>query len=234
MRYLKSFEEHGVRGAIVNPAGESITDIERYAKRGHRVVLIDMLSASALISSVSVDGEAGAYLAATHLLELGHRRIGFINGPATFRQGRERRRGLLRALADAHLDERDALLEVTVDPVNSEQGETAVAGLIRAGTLPSGLFCVNDFTAFGALRSITDAGLSVPDDVAVVGFDDIPFSSMLVTPLSSIRQPARRMGETAATLMMRTPGDAAESAQHVRFTPELVVRRSTVGVTPSA
>nr|WP_298457930.1 LacI family DNA-binding transcriptional regulator [uncultured Cellulomonas sp.] len=230
-RYLRLFEEHGVLGVLVTPAGADLDHLLELRSRGVQVVLLDQTSPVADVSSVAVDDVAGAAMAVRHLVSLGHRRVGFINGPATIQQCVDRRAGALRALDEAGLGA-SALVEVEVPALNADGGEAGVTELLVGGTAPTALFCVNDLTALGAMRTLRAHGLSIPDDMAVVGYDDVNFASMLTTPLTSVRQPTHRLGEVAADLLLRGAGPDGAPAQHVQFQPELVVRASS-GAAPS-
>jgi LacI family transcriptional regulator len=165
-------------------------------------------------------------MAVDHLLSLGHRRIGFINGPPTIQQCVDRREGALRALTAAGLDA-SAMVEIEVPALNADGGEAGATQLLDGGPVPTALFCVNDLTALGAMRTLRAHGLEIPHDMAVVGYDDVNFASMLTTPLTSVRQPTHRLGELAADLLLRAAGPDAPPAQQVQFQPELVVRASS-------
>jgi LacI family transcriptional regulator len=226
-RYLRLFEEHGVLGVLVTPAEAEIDHLRDLQRRGVQVVLLDRRSPIPEISSVAVDDVAGADMAVAHLLELGHRRIGFINGPPTIEQCVDRRAGMVRALAAAGLDE-SAMVEIEVPFLNADGGEAGATELLARDDRPTALFCVNDLTALGAMRTLRAHGLRIPQDVAVVGYDDVNFASMLTTPLTSVRQPTHELGRTAADLLLRAAGGGSEPT-HVEFQPELVVRASSVG-----
>ncbi|WP_182112234.1 MULTISPECIES: LacI family DNA-binding transcriptional regulator [unclassified Actinotalea] len=232
-RYLRLFEEHGVLGLLVTPATADVDHLLDLHARGVEVVLLDRPSPSPELASVAVDDVAGGAMAVEHLLDLGHRRIAFINGPASIRQCVDRRAGAVAALEDAGLDPAEALVEVTVPFLNAEGGERGANQLLaQAGgrDRPTALFCVNDLTALGAMRTLRWVhGLDIPRDIAVVGYDDVDFASMLTTPLTSVRQPTRRLGSVAADLLLRSrAGEPAPDAQRqVLFQPELVVRASS-------
>nr|WP_283251430.1 LacI family DNA-binding transcriptional regulator [Actinomyces sp. 186855] len=218
-----------VRGVIVTPSASTLDNLAVLAGRGIRVVLMDPPPISAELSTVSGDDVAGARAAVEHLLSLGHRRIGFVNGPLTVRQSVDRRDGVIRALTEAGLDPADCLLEV--EAVADGAGYTAAAGAAGAWVLlgdarpPSALFCANDQIAIGAMRVLRERGLSIPGDVAIVGYDDVSVAAELITPLTSVRQPLAEIGRAAADLLLADGGSVA----HVVFPPELVVRESTVG-----
>jgi LacI family transcriptional regulator len=138
---------------------------------------------------------------------------------------------VLRALERAGLGE-EAMVEVEVPALNADGGEAGATQLLEDGTRPSALFCVNDLTALGAMRVLRAHGMAIPRDMAVVGYDDVNFASMLTTPLTSVRQPTHRLGEVAADLLLRAAGPDAPPAEHVEFQPELVVRASS-GAAPT-
>ena len=218
-----------VRGVIVTPSSCTLANLAVLAGRGIRVVLMDHPPISAGLSTVSGDDVAGARAAIAHLVALGHRRIGFVNGPLSVRQSVDRRNGVLTALADAGLEPARVLAEI--EAVSGGHGYTADAGavgaaaLLRAESRPTALFCANDQLAIGAMREIRRRGLSIPDDVAIVGYDDVAIASELITPLTSVHVPMRDIGRAAADLLL---ADGSE-VRHVAFAPELVVRASTSG-----
>lgn len=218
-----------VRGVIVTPSSSTLDNLAVVAGRGIRVVLMDHRPISEELSTVSGDDVAGARAAVEHLLDLGHRRIGFVNGPLSVRQSVDRRDGVLAALRGAGVDPAEVLTQV--EAVHGGKGYTACAGAAGAARLldeerpPTALFCANDQLAIGAMREIRARGLSIPDDVAIVGYDDIAVASELITPLTSVHQPMRDIGRAAASLLL---ADGSE-VQHVAFAPELFVRESTVG-----
>lgn len=226
-RYLRLFEEHGVLGILVTPAGDDLEHLLELHRRGLEVVLLDRTSPLPELSSVSVDDVAGAAMAVGHLLSLGHERIAFINGPPSIKQCIDRRAGMVRALTAAGADPDVAMVEITVSSLNAEGGEAGATELLSSGPVPSALFCVNDLTALGAMRALRAYGMEIPRDMAVVGYDDVNFASMLMTPLTSVRQPTRQLGEVAADLLLRATGPTSAPARQIEFTPELVVRASS-------
>lgn len=223
-RYLRLFAEHGVRGILATPSHGSIDALLDLQATGTPVVLLDHTSPVPELGSVAVDDVGGAGLAITHLLAAGHRRIAFVNGPLTLRQCVDRRDGVVRTLHEHGLDPAEALVEVGVDNLNADAGDDAIRRVLDApGLTPTATFCANDWTALGVLRGLRERGVSVPDDMAVVGYDDVSFASMLTTPLTSVRQPTHALGWTAADLLLR--GD--EHPEQVEFAPELVIRSSS-------
>lgn len=223
-RFIRLFEEHGVHGLLVTPTHGTVEKLLRLHERGTRVVLLDFTSPFPELGSVAVDDVTGAAMATRHLLDQGHERIAFLNGPMSITQCADRRDGVLLALHEAGKDPAHALVEIDVDALNAENGAAGAKQLLgRQGSHPTALFCVNDFTALGALRVLREHGIRVPQDIAMVGYDDVSFAGELSTPLTSVRQPKHELGWRAADLLL----DGSEP-QRIQFQPELVVRASSI------
>ncbi len=227
LRYLRLLEEQGVQGVLVSPAEEDLTWLDQARARGTSVVLLDR-SDGGTMCSVGVDDVRGGELAAAHLISLGHRRIAFVNGPTKIRQCADRRKGVRKALKAAGLTLSGSLVEVTVSALNADGGEQALTRVLDQADGVTAIVCVNDLTALGVLRGLRRRGLSVPDDVAVVGYDDVEFAAVLTTPLTSIRQPRYQIGRAAADLLLAEAGTRGQHEhEQVLFQPELVVRESS-------
>ncbi len=229
--YLDLFEQQRVRGVLVSPVGTIFDRLERLRQHGIVTVLVDRVADGRPFSSVSVDDVAGGFLAVSHLIEQGCRRIAFVGGPASIRQVADRMLGASQAAAEHP----DVQLEVLLqDALTVQAGRAAGTAIVRRvpARRPDGVFCANDLLAVGALQSFTMIErLRVPDDIALVGYDDIDFASATVVPLTSVRQPSLAMGETAVDLMVEQldAGPGAPVDPHgVVFPPELVVRRSSL------
>ncbi len=220
-RYVRLFAEQGVRGVLVTPFSTTRDRLKQLAKLGIPAVLID--ARSARFPSVSVDNVAGAKAAVAHLLEQGHRRIGFVNGPLEIQQCADRAEGVRQAVAEAGLLAEDVLISRSVDPTTADEGQRAVSALLDDDTGATAIFCVNDIVALGVMRELRLRHLTIPDDMAVVGYDDIHFAAELMTPLTSVRQPMHQIGWTAVELLLAEPAEV----RHVEFTPELVIRQSS-------
>jgi LacI family transcriptional regulator len=229
--YLTMLEEQRVLGVLITPAARDVAELERARRLGTAVVLLDRPSPSPELCSVAVDDVRGGELAGDHLLALGHRRIGFVNGPRAIRQCADRRRGLRKAVRAAGLNPDEVIVEVSTGAMNAHGGEAAVAGMLDGGRRrPTAICCVNDVTALGVLRALIQRGITVPDDMAVVGYDDVEFAEMLATPLTSVRQPKYRLGHAAADLLLAEAVDPEHRHQQLLFRPELVVRESSQAV----
>ena len=228
-RYLQSLEEQRVQGMLLTPVSSSEAPLQRLRRRGIAVVLLDHPSRSADLCSVAVDDVLGGELAATHLFSQGHRRIGFIHGPSSIRQIAERQRGVLRAVKSFGLDPQMAVLNITLAAQNTTEGEASVELLLASAQRPTAVFCGNDLLALGLMRGLAKQGIRIPQDVAIVGYDDVDFANVLSPPLTTIRQPKYELGYKAAQLLLEeTQNPEQHTHQQVIFQPELLVRESSL------
>lgn len=223
--YIDLFQEQRVQGLLISPVGDVTDRLDQLRERGVPTVLVDRLADDSKYSSVSVDDDAGGYLAARHLLDTGRRRLAFVGGPTSIRQVADRLQGAQRAVKE----EPDATLEVL-----DSDGQTVLAGrsvgnrLVERGDKPDGIFCANDLLALGVMQSLTMTHtFRIPEDIALIGYDDIDFAVSAVVPLSSIRQPTEALGRTAIQLLAEEHESEGTKHRSVVFTPELVVRQST-------
>ncbi|MFD5752691.1 LacI family DNA-binding transcriptional regulator [Streptomyces sp. NPDC127033] len=227
--YLTLFSEQQVRGVLVTPADLSGRNLDAFRRHHIPFVLVDRIVPSADGCSVSVDDVSGGALAVRHLLRAGHRDIAYVSGPMRLAQCRNRREGALRAFAEAGLPP-GALRQVEAARLDVAAGRDAGARLLGMDPRPGAVFCANDLLALGVLQTLYHAGVRVPEDIALVGYDDIDFAAAAAVPLTSVRQPAVQLGADAADLLIEETGDAAAAHLHRRIVlqPELVVRASTL------
>jgi LacI family transcriptional regulator len=212
-----------VDGIILGDARSDAGLVNELVERGTKIVLASRRLPGIL--SVTCDDLAGGGLAAEHLLGLGHRRMGVIAGEPYASTGVDRTQGFLEACSGAGVEvPPEAVLHSRFDV---RGGREAADTLLRLDPQLTALFAVNDFAAMGAMGAIRDKGLRVGDDVAVVGYNDIPAAAELPVALTSISSPMRQMGYHAArTLIALIDGQQCES---MRLTPELRARTSTLG-----
>jgi LacI family transcriptional regulator len=196
--------------------------------RGTPVILLDRLATTPGFSSVAVDDVEGGRLAGQHLVDVGCRSITFVGGPMTLEQVRNRLAGAGRSAEAAGL----GFAHIATTRMSAEEGRRV--GLEIAAMPPSerpdGVFGANDLVALAILQALLLAGIRVPEDVAVIGYDDIAFAALAVVPLSSIRQPSYQMGRRAMELLAAAmnPSDVGPPwSQQVVFMPELAARAST-------
>ncbi|MBT1002271.1 LacI family transcriptional regulator [Paenarthrobacter sp. DKR-5] len=226
--YIDLFEEQRVQGLLISPVGDVSDRVMALRDRGVPAVLVDRIADPTLFSSVSVDDTVGGYLAARHLLELGRRRLAFIGGPDSIRQVHDRRLGAERAVAETPGAGMEVFEEKELTVLAGRAAGDRLAARSKAER-PDGIFCANDLLALGVMQSLTMLrDLRIPDDVALIGYDDIDFASSAVVPLSSIRQPTRLLGQTAVELLAEEISHPDKHRQVV-YEPELVARASTVG-----
>jgi LacI family transcriptional regulator len=190
------------------------------------------------ISSVIVDNNLGARAALEHLYSLGHRKIAFIRGPRQLSDTEPRWRGV-RTLAREHNLDLDPRMIVDLpesgDPFSSfEQGYKLTEELLHRRRPFTALMAFDDMTAFGAIRALAKAGIRVPDQCSVVGFDDVSPAAIYSPALTTVRQPMEVMGTAAATLVLEAINAGLEKKAirtiHRRIVPELIVRESTGNV----
>ncbi|NDZ96045.1 LacI family transcriptional regulator [Streptomyces sp. SID6673] len=230
--YIDAFDEQRVYGLLVSPIGDDLGRLDLLRRRGTPVILVDRDADGTPFDSVAVDDIAGGRLAVSHLCSIGRRQIAYVGGPAGLRQVADRRRGAEQAVAEVD----GASLEVVeTSALSVLAGREVGESLLRRSPAarPDAVFCANDLVAIGVLQAFTMLGgdVRVPDDIALIGYDDIDFARSAVVPLSSVRQPTSLIGATAVELLISA---ATESPQRHRpsnpvFQPELVARASTLG-----
>ncbi|WP_345075182.1 substrate-binding domain-containing protein, partial [Phytohabitans flavus] len=228
--YLDLLEEQRVQGVLITPIDDASQRLHRLRDRGVLVVLLDRRSRQADLCSVSVDDRLGGELAMRHLIESGHRRIAFVAGPHRLEQVRDRHDGVRQALEDAGLSEDEHLRQYETPALTVAAGRDAAARILGQpkNSRATAVFCANDLLALGVLQVLTRQQIRVPDDIALVGYDDIEFAAAAAVPLSSVRQPRQRLGQTAAELLLDEANNPqTHQHQQVIFEPELVVRESS-------
>jgi len=236
--YLDILREQRVRGVLITPVDHQTDRLRTLPGMGIPVVLVDRAAQDPTDwCSVAVDDVEGGDLAVTHLIELGHDRIGFVGGPQSIIQVTDRLRGARRAVERAGLPA-DTVTVMPTDGLNVAGGRRAgerIVGL-PSRRRPTAVFCANDLVALGFLQQMTQQGLAVPDDMAIVGYDDIEFAGAAAVPLTSVRQPRYELGRTACELLLQeaidqqrgaASGEPGHHHRQVEFTPELVVRASS-------
>jgi LacI family transcriptional regulator len=220
-----------VRGVLLAPIWGIDERVRQLKLRGIPVVLLDRAGNQSDFCSVSTDDVEGGRLAVQHLLDQGHTTIAVVGGPGNLQQVRDRRLGA--ELATSRQDGSARLLTISTPHLDVEAGVRTAEEIVLmpSNERPTAVFAANDLLAIGLLQGFVTAGLRVPDDMAIVGYDDIAFAAAAAVPLSSVRQPRLAIGCRAAELLFDeiAAGDRDESHDHqqIRFTPELVVRRSS-------
>jgi len=222
-----------VDGVIVTSSRIGALYLEHLERIGVPIVLINNHNEDSgrYTFTVSVDNCHGGRLATRHLIELGHRRIAYVTAPADHSSDLDRMTGYRQSLSEAGLEPDPAL----VIPGNgrADGGEQALESLNALDVRPTAVFCYNDMTAIGLIAAARHAELSVPGDLAVVGFDDIPFAKYCYPPLTTIAQPKIEMGQLAMKMALSLMAINAETGDqelsNVVVYGKLIVRASTVG-----
>jgi len=236
-RYLEMLLDRRIEALIVvaNWLFVNIEVLGDLEKSNIPTVMIGRELKNDSISSVIVDNELGAYTALEHLYALGHRRIAFIRGPKALADSAPRWKGV-RAFAKSRKLDLDPRLIVDLpesrNPISSFQaGYALTEDMLKTKRPFTALMAFDDVTALGAIRSLTKAGLRVPEQCSVIGFDDVAASSLCTPPLTTIRQPMEAMGSMAAGIVLEGINamheKRAQPAIHRRLAPELAVRGST-------
>ena len=219
-RYLTRLSGTLVDGAVlVTPA----VDLEGLP--GTPVVAVDPHTGRAALPTVDSDNLHGGRLATEHLIALGHRRIALLTGREDLKSAQQRETGYRGALASAGLSVDETLIrrgEYDHD-VAAESARVLLSGPNR----PTAVFAANDISAIATIESARTLGLRVPEDVSVVGFDNIPESALCTPPLTTVQQPIREMGNRAVTLLVRLINGEEPAETHITLGTELVVRQST-------
>ncbi|WP_428965903.1 LacI family DNA-binding transcriptional regulator [Micromonospora fluostatini] len=228
-RILDVLREQAVRGIIVSPIGPDLTAVLETSRRGTPVVLVEQPRGPLDLCAVSVDDALGGRVAAEHLVTLGHRHIAYLG--ATVEPGTvpRRRTGVRQALADAGLDPDRALLDLRMPihpPPLADAAAAAADRILAVRPTPTAVICFNDTAAVGVLQGLTARGLRVPEDMSIVGYDDLRFAARIAPALTTVRQSPYQLGHTAADLLLdeSRPG---HTHHDVRYRPTLVVRSST-------
>ncbi|TDT32931.1 LacI family DNA-binding transcriptional regulator [Naumannella halotolerans] len=224
---LDLFESQRVSGVLISPVGQVQERLRQLRRRGIAVVVVDRRLGSGEFPSVGVDDLLGARLAVTHLVQGGRRRIAFVGGSPELSQVRRRLAGAQAAAAESGLD---ATVEaICTDTLDATAGRRAVEALLdrSPSRRPDAIFAANDLLALGVLQGLTLAGVAVPDEMAVVGYDDIEFASSAAIPLTSVRQPRDALGQVAADLLLEHIADPDVEPREVILEPELMIRLSS-------
>ena len=229
---LNIFGEQRVAGVLISPVHNDLTQLWRLRESGTPVVLVDRGSSDTSFSSVSVDDVMGGQLAAQHLIDIGRRRLAFVGGPLNIEQVLHRLEGA-QAVVAARADASLRVMSTAALTVAEGRRIGAELHAMPLHERPDAVFAANDLLALGIMQALVMSGeLRIPEDIALVGYDDIDFATAAVVPLTSVRQPAQEIGARAVQLLLQETSGSAVPEQ-VTFQPELVVRASTLSSSPS-
>ena len=223
-RYINVLTEQHVRGVLITPADTKSDRLDALRERGIAVTLLDREIKGQKQCSVSVDDINGGQIAIEYLASLGHKNIAWVCGPESIPQVSERNEGVTKAAKSSSVK----IETIRVALMNAIQGEEAAKKMLELPKRPTAIFCANDLLAFGVIRVLIANKVKVPEQISVLGYDNIDFAASAGIPLSSIAQPAYQMGVTAANLLLdECEVDLDHRHQQIRFQPQLVERSST-------
>jgi LacI family transcriptional regulator len=227
--HLDVLAEQRVQGVLITPTAALSPALQALRERGVPVVLLDRHASDPAQCSVAVDDVHGGRLAADHLLERGHRRIAFIGGSSGLPQVQERHEGVELAIRAACGSD-DVLTVLSPAKLTVAGGREAGEQIVGmpVSRRPTAAVCANDLIALGLLQEMVRHGVRVPEDLAIVGYDDIDFAAAAAVPLSSVRKPRHEMGRRAAELLLDEARDDGHQHEQVVFEPQLIVRQSSM------
>ncbi|MCC2683841.1 MAG: transcriptional regulator, LacI family protein [Paenibacillaceae bacterium] len=231
-QYIRTIFEKQIRGLIISAISSNKKLLQDYVARGLNVVAIDQKVDMSDLSQVEFDYHQGGLMATRYLLDNGHRRIAYVTAPLD----RPSRKSILQGYTDAMLN---AGLAVNVIVAESKQvysgvyefenGKQLTSRLMEQEELPEAVLACNDMTAFGVIHQLQEAGLRVPDDVSVMGFDGIEFGQIMKPALTTIKQPNYEMGRLACAKLVETMQGESGEPLHMMLQPALIERDSVAG-----
>lgn len=242
-RYAETLLASGITGIVLGSSPLTFEHLHDLADGGLYIAAFDRRNQDGedvVACSVSLDQELAGTIVAQHLIGLGHRRIAVVSGPLKTNSRLGRLKGIRTAMARAKLELPDELIWQGGDVIGfgdtegAELGRVGIRELLSRDHPPTAVIAVNDMYALGAYAGARDLGFKVPEDLSVVGFDDIVLSEIAQPPLTTIRQPVPAMADAVVrALIMRMEGDVVEGEQaHIDVTPQLIVRGSTTSARP--
>lgn len=217
-----------VQGIIIAPVDENSSRLEMLKDRGVPMVFVDRVGDDRDCWSVVVDDFRGGQLGVRHLVAAGHRRIAFLGHPETSPKVRTRLAGARSVVAE-HSDVHLELLEAGSWTIEAGRGAGTRLVDRAADRRPTAVFCANDMLALGLAQQLQRDGIRIPEDVAIVGYDDLEWASMSSVPLTTVRQPRQGLGRTAVDMILELlgrPSTRIPRSNHVVLQPDLIVRDS--------
>ncbi|SFV04301.1 transcriptional regulator, LacI family [Polaromonas sp. YR568] len=240
LRFFDDLLAHGVRGVIIISSLIDEQHVEAAAERGLVMVSYDRRATpnmTSIIDHVTVDSFESARIATQHLIDMGHRRLAFVTPAGRTMSRNEKIAGFMAAAKGAGLEGSAQVIEGTPvdeygDSMMSEVGRAQAGLLAKLPGRPTGVIGVNDLMAFGLMAGFRDAGLSVPDDVSVIGIDNVFLSTLMHPAMTSVRLPVPEMAQVMVERVMSRLADPAIATQEFIFQPTLVARDSVAKCTP--
>ncbi len=222
--YIDSMLSEKVSGFIIAPTSGNINYLQELSRDGFPMVCVDRKPSGLDMDSVLINNEKGAYIAVKRLLELGHKRIGIINGIKGLSTTDERYKGYKKALKEANLSLVSDL--VVFENYKESGGKHGMQTFLSLDEPPTAVFSTNNLMTLGCIEEIKKQNLIIPNDIALIGFDDMSWSNALNPPLTAVKQPGYELGVNAAELLMKRLNNPNLNTTNIMLNPELVVRES--------
>jgi LacI family transcriptional regulator len=222
--YLDLLKSRQLDALILLPTTTQLTNEQMVNLDGLPIVIADENIPKLDVSRVFVDNSEGGYLATRHLIESGHRAVAHIAGPPLFLSGKERLEGYRRALDEYGIPFRDEY--VIHGPYETGFGKEASLSLLELALPPTAIFAASDITALGVLQAVRELNLRIPQNVSLVGFDDMPYAQLLSPALTTVRQPVRDMGRCAVDAIVKQLAGTLPRKDEIRLPVALILRDS--------
>lgn len=227
--YLRVLLSHQVDGILLISTGSFSESLNLMKKNKTPVVMVDRSADIEMVDEIFTDNYTGGEIATRYLLELGHRRIGCITGPSILRPSEDRVRGYRDTLLANGVTIEESL--IIVGDFQFEGGYRAAQELLALDESPTAIFACNDMMAIGVIAAIQEAGLQVPTDISVIGYDDVPLASYYNPRLTTIAQPARDLGLIAVEWLLNRIDKPDLTTRHETLSVQLVERNSCCEMT---
>ena len=225
-KYISLLKQKRVDGFILASGFENLERVQELMEEDIPVVIVARDYPNFSINTVALDDYIGGYQAANHLIQLGHKNIGFI--ALDVYSNRERIRGFKDALKEHHIELRNDLHFIEDKKQSLVQaGKTSAETYLQSAEIPTAIFACNDLLAIGAIQVIRDAGLNIPEDISIVGFDNTNIATIVDPPLTTMSQPIQRMGREVMDLIISIFKGERDDEVRITLVPELVKRKST-------
>jgi LacI family transcriptional regulator len=233
--YLQMLWDRQVKGVIISAVENNIDNVQKYISKGMHFVLLDQMIESPSVPSINFDSRKGARIAVNHLIEKGHRRIALATTPLTRWTRQETHKGYIEALKAARIGYDKRLLFVSSSETEAEDsnyeveaGKAIAKNFLLSTTNATAILCVNDMLAFGVIKTLAADGVRVPEDISIVGFDDIPLAGVFQPSLTTVRCPSYETGKLAGMLLLESVDKGTEQMEITMRTEPQLIERETV------
>jgi len=224
--YINVLIENQVDGVILVAAGDSTANFLKLQESKIPTVMVDRDSPNVNTDSIQIDNSNGGRIATHHLISLGHEHIACVTGPRQITPSYDRVDGYQKALTQAGLPINENF--IIKGDFKPQGGYLATKKLLAMNPRPTAIFACNDLMAFGVIRAVTESGMNVPQDLSIVGFDDIYLSTYINPPLTTIKQPRLEMGQEAVNSLILRMKDHERYSRSILLNTELIIRSSTI------